>query len=141
MKQVAFELTRAGFGEKISIVPGPLMRATHGESMGLAHMPIQPASTYQVLHDAMDAAFEAANVESPDPELDLRGLSAPRWGHHSARRGADTVARQTRGETGATEQDIDIIFGWQEAFYSAKMQLHYESSFDRVRRAAVTSRM
>ena len=41
--------------------------------------------------------------------------------------------------TGATEEDIDIIFGWQEAFYSHKMQLHYRDRFDRVRRAAVTS--
>ena len=89
------------------------MRATHGESMGYAHMPLQPASTYQILlvHDSLDAAFKAANSVLPDSELDLRGLSKPRWGHHSARRGADTVARQTRDETGATEQDNDIVFG------------------------------
>ena len=42
-------------------------------------------------------------------------------------------------QTGVTEADIDIIFGWQEAFYSQKMQRHYESHFDRIRRAAVTS--
>ena len=42
-------------------------------------------------------------------------------------------------ETGVTEADIDLIFGWQEAFYSQKMQRHYESHFDRIRRAAVTS--
>ena len=48
------------------------------------------------------------------------------------------MARQTREETGATEQDIDIIFGWLENFYSAKMQMHYESKFDREKRKAVT---
>ena len=45
------------------------------------------------------------------------------------------------GETGATEQDIDIIFGWLEAMYSHKMQLHYQSTFTRTRRSAVTSMM
>ena len=109
--------------------------------MGFAHMPIQPGSTYSILHDSFDAAFAEANRTSPDPELDLRGLEAPLWGHHSARRGADSVARQTREQTGASEQDIDLVFGWQEAFYNAKMQLHYEGPFDRVRRACVTSMM
>ena len=49
------------------------------------------------------------------------------------------MARQTRGQTGATERDIDLVFGWQEAMYAATMQLHYESIDDVVRRAAVTS--
>ena len=73
-----------------------------------------------------------------DPELDLMGLAVPRGGHHSNRRLADTVARQTREETGVTEQDIDIIFGWLENYYSSKMQMHYESKFDREKRKAVT---
>ena len=51
------------------------------------------------------------------------------------------LARQTRALTGATEQDIDMIFGWLEAMYSHKMQLHYESRFDRTRRSMVTSQM
>ena len=42
-------------------------------------------------------------------------------------------------QTGASEADIDLIFGWMESFYSQKMQRHYESHFDRVQRAAVTS--
>ena len=41
-------------------------------------------------------------------------------------------------ETGATEQDIDLVYGWNETMYSAKMQMHYESRFDRDRRKAVT---
>ena len=41
-------------------------------------------------------------------------------------------------ETGATEQDIDLVFGWQEAFYSRKMQIHYDTSFTRERRCCVT---
>ena len=117
-------------------MPGPLIRATHGEYT--SHMPLSPKSTYDLVHKCFDEAYERAVVRH-DPEIDLAGLDAPRWGHHSLRRLADTVARQTMGETGATEQDIDIIFGWLEAMYSQKMQLHYESTFTRTRRAAVTS--
>ena len=70
-----------------------------------------------------------------------RGGTKPLWGHHSNRRCSDTVARQTMAETGASEQDIDLVFGWMEAMYSARMQLHYESKFDREKRKAVTRRM
>ena len=107
------ELAWAGFrGEdRVAVVPGPLMRATHGKRLGLAHMPLQPTSSYDTIHSCWDEAYRRANESSPDPELDLRGLSEPLWGHHSARRGADTVARQDRHLTGATEQEIDLVFG------------------------------
>ena len=141
LNTVMYELDRAGFGGKATVVPGPLMRATHGERLGLAHMPLQPGSTYQVLHDSLDQAYICANKETPDPELNLDGRERPKWGHHSFRRGALTCARNSRDETGATDQEIDIVFGWNEAMYSAKMQLHYDSDFDFLRRAAVTSRM
>ena len=139
--QVARELLLAGFEEHVSIVPGPLMRATHGRDMGFTHMPLQPSSTYDLLHECLPRAFELANATSPDPELDLRGLPEPLWGHHSNRRGADTVARHTMHLTGATERDIDMIFGWNEHLARAVMQLHYESSMDRDRRSRVTSMM
>ena len=72
--------------------------------------------------------------------LTCKGLiSKPLWGNHSFRRFADTVARQTMAKTGASEQDIDLYFGWMERFYQAKMQIHYESRFTRTRRSAVTS--
>ena len=122
-------------------MPGPLLLSTKGESAGYSVMPIQLGSTYEVLHDVFADAFRMANETSPDPELDLRGLAKPLWGHHSARRAADTFARQSREVTGATERDIDIVFGWQEALYSAQMQLHYESHFDRERCAAVMSQI
>merc|ERR1712070_739397 len=112
--QVARELHLAGFEEHTSVVPGPLMRATHGKDMGFTHMPLQPSSTYDMLHECLPRAFELANRDSPDPELDLRGLAEPLWGHHSNRRGADTVTRHTMHLTGATERDIDMIFGWNE---------------------------
>ena len=139
--QLLAELDKAGLSDRVELVPGPLMRATHGKDMGMAHMPLQPSSTYKMLHDCFDRAFEMANAETADPELDLRGLSAPLWGHHSARRGADTIARDSMEITGATERDIDIIFGWNEHMYRAVMQLHYESNTQRDRRAKVTSMM
>ena len=138
---VMYELTKAGFGKKVSVVPGPLMRATHGASLGLAHMPIQPGSTYQALHDCLDEAYRLANLNSPDPELNLHGRSVPKWTHHSVRRGSLTAARNDSPVTGATEQDIDIVYGWNEAMYSAQMQRHYDSDFDFLRRAAVSSMM
>ena len=140
LQVVAKELTQAGFEPWLSFQPGPFMRATHGKALGWSHMPIQPGSTYGALHDICDAAHSATHTaRDPDPELDLRGRESPLWGHHSWRRAADTFARQSMAETGVTEADIDLIFGWQEAFYSQKMQRHYESHFDRIRRAAVTS--
>ena len=84
---------------------------------------------------------ELANAESPDPELDLRGLLAPLWGHHSNRRGADTQARNNMHITGVTERDIDLQFGWNEHVMQAIMQLHYESNVERDRRSKVTSMM
>ena len=141
--KLILELAKAGFAEegRVCVVPGPLMRATHGRQLGLTHMPLSVSATYAPLHEYFDAAYALANAESPDPELDLEGQAAPNFGHHSDRRGADTVARQTREQTGATVEDIDIVFGWKEAFYSKDMQRHYETSFDRERRCLVTSMM
>ena len=135
------ELAKAGLADYASLVPGPLMRATHGKDMGFAHMPLQPSSTYNMLHQCFPKAYELANATSADTELDLRGLLKPLWGHHSARRGADTKARDTMHITGATERDIDLVFGWNEHMYRAIMQLHYESNTQRDRRAMVTSMM
>ena len=121
LAEVSREMHLAGFGEWFSIVPGPLMRATHGKMLGLAHMPLQPSTTYDLLHECLPRAYELANADGPDPELDLRGLAAPLWGHHSIRRGADTKARHTMHLTGATERDIDMLFGWNEHLYKAMM--------------------
>jgi hypothetical protein len=134
------ELERAGFNEpgRVAIVPGPLIRATSHNGKVHSHMPWVPSSSYTALHAMMDEAHRLANLESPDPELDTQGLAQPLWGHHSDRRGADTIARATMSVTGASEQDIDLTFGWRENMYSALMQLHYESKFDREKRKAVT---
>ena len=141
LAQVSLDMHQAGLGEAFSIVPGPLMRATHGKELGFAHMPLQPSTTYKMLHECLPRAFELANADGPDPELDLRGLAEPLWGHHSVRRGADTKARHTMHLTGATERDIDMLFGWNEHLYKSMMQLHYESNIQRDGRSKVTSMM
>ena len=41
-------------------------------------------------------------------------------------------------DPGVSERDIDLVFGWQEAMYSRKMQDHYETRFNRDRRYRVT---
>ena len=135
---VSEELTLAGFGDRIEMVPGPLIRATHGK-LGYSHMPLDPGSTYHVLTPMLEQAYALSSADSPDPEIDLQGFDKPLWGNHSFRRFADTVARQTMALTQATEQDIDLYFGWMERFYQSKMQVHYESRFTRTRRTAVTS--
>ena len=42
------------------------------------------------------------------------------------------------GRSGASEQDIDLVFGWMENMYSQRMQYHYETRFNRERRYRVT---
>ena len=86
-----------------------------------------------------DKAYELANPEgNPDPWLDLQGLTEPLWGHHSLRRLADTVARVTMDRTGVREDDIDLIFGWNEKMYNQTMQHHYATRFNREKRYRVT---
>ena len=139
MDELISVLHTAGFTEKgrLRVMPGPLFRATSGQDFTC--MPLAISSSYIVMETNFDKAYELANADSPDPEMELEGLDAPMWGHHSCRRCADTVARRTMHLTGATSRDIDIMFGWKEAFYSKEMQLHYETSMDRERRCLVTS--
>jgi hypothetical protein len=102
-------------------------------------MPVDPSTTYTSLHKMFDDAYLLANQHGdPDPWLDLQGLDEPLWGHHSLRRGADTVARASMEKTGVKEDDIDLTFGWQEKMYSQKMQYHYATRFNREKRYRVT---
>ena len=138
IQQTVKELHRAGFGSRVRVTLGPLIRATSGSS--LTHMPLSPDSTYKLIHSVMDDAYRMANSQElgPDPELDLMGALEPHWTHHSWRRFADKVARDTRKETGVSDTDIDLFFGWLEAFYRKLMQLHYAGRTDRVKRSRVT---
>jgi hypothetical protein len=133
-------LKREGFDEqgRVAVVPGPFMRATHG-NLGLSHLPMHP--TNAPVRDILAEAFERVQARGADPEFDSEGRDSPQWGNHSIRRAADSAARQSMAETGASEEDIDRVFGWNEAVHASKMQHYYASRRDIVRRAAVTSRL
>ena len=77
----------------------------------------------------LDRAYIRANADpsDPDPDLDIEPGVAPKWSTHSLRRLADTVARRYREETGTTEAEIDLYFGWNERVLKKAMQAHYAS--------------
>ena len=77
-------------------------------------------------------------MEEPDLELDLAGLEEPKWGHHSLRRTADKIARDTMAMTGADKGDIDDMFGWKQKERKKDQQLAYAGLRDRVHRARIT---
>ena len=66
LAEVSREMHMAGLSEALSIVPGPLMRASHGKMLGLAHMPLQPSSTYDMIHECLPRAYELANADGPE---------------------------------------------------------------------------
>ena len=107
----------------------------------LTDMPSPPESLFKKMGEMLEEACQVSNKDTPDPELDLQGLKKPKWGSHSLRRGADKIARAHMSETGASEADIDLLFGWREKFYSEQMQIHYAglARSDRLKKARVTS--
>ena len=105
----------------------------------MTNMGLSPTTTYGQLGVAMETAYALANRPGdPDPELDLAGAKAPKWGNHSWRRFADKVARQTKATTLATDVDIDRFFGWLEAQYEKMMALAYMGREERSKRSRVT---
>ena len=112
-----------------SIVPGPLVRATHGKL--LSHMPLAVGSTYTHLVDGIREAYEIMQDEGVvDPDLDLAGQVEPSWGNHSLRRLADALAQRALregrpGMEGVTKKLIDAFFGWCLKELMADMQMHY----------------
>ena len=89
------ELRSAGLGEFATRTDGPLLRATLGGASEVScHMPIDPTSTYAKNSQVLQRAYELANADGPDPELDLQGLKTPLWSSHSLRRGGDRILRQ-----------------------------------------------
>ena len=138
LKRVMLMLVDSGFSKYVTKVPGPLMLATEAGTR-IIPMPLDPGTTYETLHKIMDECYVQANPPGdPDPWLDLGGMDTPLWGHHSFRRLADTVARKSMARSGATEMDIDMMFGWQERMYNQRMQFHYETFFSRAVRHRVT---
>ena len=73
---------------------------------------------------------------STNPDLDLDPGREPKWSTHSLRRLADATARRHMEQTGATEDQIDIYFGWHERVLLKAMQRHYASMSIRQRMAS-----
>ena len=145
MGMIARDLAMAGFASDtpqapVSRVAGPLVRATAKAGKMCTYMPVgtQTASEMSKLL-LLAFALAKSSLDGPDPQMDLEGREAPVFGEHSNRRLANTVARRTMEQTGASEMDIDLTLGWQERMYTSRMSIHYEQRFTRERRAAVTS--
>ena len=133
---IVAELKRHGF--EASKAPGPLLLSTTGGQWPkLTPMPMSTGTAFEPTKELLVAAAELAGADKsdPDPDLDTAYGRAPKWTSHSLRRGADTAARQYKEETGATEAQIDIFFGWQEKILLKAMQVHYEGLSTRARMA------
>ena len=126
-----------GLGAYLDVVPGPLFRATHGNV--LSHMPLSVDSSYKHVIGALKEAWViSSKMEEDDLELDLEGLDAPKWAHHTFRRTADKIARDTLDATGCSKADIDDMFGWKQAERAKDMQTHYAGRRERSARARLT---
>ena len=129
-----------GLGKFLIFAAGPLLRATEPGSGLLTLMPFQEGSTYEHHVKALREAYEfSKGLEEPDLELELAD-EEPQFANHSLRRFADRIARESMITSGATDMDIDILFGWNEAQRKKDMQLHYAGldRAQRVQRARVT---
>ena len=138
IRSVVGWLDSKGWGEYVSTVPGPLVRATFGKV--LTHMPLATKSTYTHLISAMKDAYDISiKMEEPDVEFDLQGLKVAKWGNHSLRRHSDKVAREAlklhkaAGVDEVNKQLIDYFYGWLLKEMNKDMQLHY-AGLDRTSR-------
>ena len=108
-------------------------------------MMLTTSSAFAPTKELLVKAHIRANADpaDPDPDLDLRRGEDPHWSTHSLRRLADTVARRFRGETGSSEADIDLYFGWHEKILLKAMQVHYASMSirERMKKAWITGMM
>ena len=126
-----------GFEAYLDVTKGPLLRATRGRL--LTHMPLSKDSSYTHLIGALKQAWEiSSNLPEPDLELDLEGLEEPKWAHHSLRRTSDRFARQSMDITGTKKEDLDDMYGWNQAARAKDMQLVYEGRQERSKRKRIT---
>ena len=79
-----------------------------------------------------EAAEISEKMAEPDEELDLQGLTKPKWGNHSLRRHSDKVARESLhkhdnkiSKIEVNKQLIDYFYGWMLKERHKDMQLHY----------------
>ena len=104
-------------------------------------MKIMPLSTSTASTPTKGLLMRAwTKLLGEDPDLDFPPGQEPKWSTHSLRRLADTTARRYMEETGVTEDQIDIYFGWHEKVLLKAMQVHYASLSirERMRLARIT---
>ena len=102
-------------------------------------MPLAPDSSYTHVIGALKRAYTiSSRLDEPDLELDLEGLSSPKWAHHTFRCTSDRKARDTMAETGASKDDIDDQFGWLQAARAKDQQKAYAGIAERSVRARCT---
>ena len=149
------ELSAAGVRAQVSL--GPLLLKTRGKASDTGEdglkgvgrggslvlpMPILVKSTYDVMQRATKQAYDELMEKGDDPEIVLgKGRDDPKFGHHSWRRLADSVATETLARGECTETDIDLHFGWKLKKYAKKMQLHYANRGKRTARAKLMQMM
>ena len=143
VREAVEEMNRAGLGAFVSVVPGPLIRATLGFSV--THMPLSTNSTFGTVKELLTDACKKANEQTLDPDLDLQGLLEADWNNHSLRRLSDTTARRYMKDTRFGREpvepwEIDAYHGWNEAEMAKDMQMHYSqmSLRERIKQARIT---
>ena len=119
-----------GWDNFANVVSGPLLRASMGKL--ITHMPLEESGVANHLVAAMRLAREQIEEEGVlDPEFDTQlGVI---WGTHSMRRQADRVATRTRGKTGVSVQQVNMVFGWELKKMREEMQVWY-AGLDRLQR-------
>lgn len=133
-------------GFKATITPGPLLLSTTGGSRPKHRpMPLAVSTAFAPTKELLEKSYLRANADpaDTDPDLDLRAGEAAKWSTHSLRRLANTTARRHRKQTGATSDEIDLYFGWQERILKKAMQVHYAamSILERMSLAKITGMM
>ena len=136
LRQVEALAKQWGLEAFVVLTPGPFLRASRGSMITM--MPLSEGSTYEKFVKLLPQAEKRAR-ERGDPDFDLESRTEASYGNHSLRQMADHIAKKTQALTGATDVDIDRMFGWNEAWYRKKMRLHYAGRDDRVKRAKITS--
>ena len=145
-KMVAL-LQAKGFKDMVSVVPGPLLRASSGKT--ITHMPLSTSSTFTTTKALLSSAYKLANIDTPDPDLETQAQrSEPDWASHSLRRCSDTHARRHMGDTRfgrrpVEKWEIDVYYGWNEAEMKKDMQMHYATMGmrERLEQARITCLM
>lgn len=110
--RLAYEwMRRKGWQRFTDVVKGPLVRTTSGYS--ITQMPLSTAAADNHILTAMKAVYKHhLDTGIVDNELATRG-GVPKFTQHSLRRKADEVAVNTQNRSGATDDDINFLFGWR----------------------------